>query len=246
MIKVIEYGKQVSDAFDIDTLGIRAHSYAIGAAELQTNYIEIPGRDGALDLTEALGKLSYRNRVVKFSALYFGSEPRWHTMISELLNRFDGRILKVIFDNDPEHFWTGRCAITHERVERELYGVTFTITADPYKYGLHSTTDDWLWDPFNFDSDVIRVYKNITVNGTKDVRVIGFDRELTPTIISSAAMTLKVRKNGKVTWDEYALTAGQNVLDGLSVISQDPHEDYYTFKFTGTGTVSISMTEVSL
>lgn len=246
MIGIIESGKAISSMFDIETLGLRAHSYSIAAPQLQTNYIEIPGRDGALDLTEALGKLSYRNRVVKFSGLFIGPEDRFHYTISEIMNRFDGRYIKAVFDNDKEHYWTGRCAVSHERIEKELYGVTFTMTADPYKYGLYTSDERWLWDPFNFETGVIREYRNITVTTSKEITVIGYDRELTPTITVSAAMTLQVKKHGQALWDTYNLASGQNVPSGLNIISQDPENDYYTFKFTGTGTVSISMREVSL
>lgn len=246
MITIIEDGKQISDAFEIKALGLRAHSYSIEAPQLQTNYIEIPGRDGALDLTEALGKQTYRNRLVKFSGLFYGDSKRFHAMISETMNRFNGKYLKVIFGNDPEHYWTGRCSVEHERIEEDVYGVTFNMNADPYKYGLYSSDEDWLWDPFSFLTGVIRGYRDVSVSGTKDLRVVGYDRELSPVITASATMTLQVRKNGQALWDEYSLTAGQNIPEGLSVISTDPRTDYYTFRFTGTGTVTISMKEASL
>ena len=248
MINIIESGRTADNMFRIEELGLRAHSYSIEPPQLQTNYIEIPGRDGALDLTEALGKLSYRNRTVKFSGLFNGPEDLFHSVISEIMNRFDGRYIKAVFDPDREHYWTGRCTVTHEYIEKEVYGVTFTLIADPFKYGLYAADEDWLWDPFNFNTGVIRTYKNIAVNDTREVTVIGYDREVTPVITASAAMTLQVKKHGQALWDTYNLTAGENVPDGLNIISTDPQEDYYTFKFTSTetATVTISMREVSL
>ena len=39
----------------------------------------------------------------------------------------------------------------------------------PYKWSLLSSTDDWLWDPFNFQNGVIRpaLFKNIAVTTVK-------------------------------------------------------------------------------
>lgn len=246
MIKIVEDGSTLADAIDIKTLGLKAHSYSISAPEMQTNYIEIPGRDGALDLTEALGKQTYRNRRVKFSGIFTGNAGRWHYTISEILNRFNGKYLKAIFGNDPNYYWAGRVSISHERLEEEVYGVTFIMEAEPYKVGLYASDEEWRWDPFNFDTGVIRGYKDIQISGETGITVVAYDRPITPVIMASTAMTLEVRKNGTALWDEYSLEAGQNIIEDLEIESVDPKEDFYTFRFTGTGEVTIVMREVSL
>ena len=98
MISIIEAGKTVNDMFDIETLGIRAHGYKIEPPQMRTNYVEIPGRNGSLDLTEALGQLTYNDRAVVFTALFQGSASQFHALISHLLNRFEGKTIKVVFD----------------------------------------------------------------------------------------------------------------------------------------------------
>ena len=44
--------------------GLIVAPYAIPMPEPQTNFVEIPGRDGALDLSEAFGTVRYADRVI--------------------------------------------------------------------------------------------------------------------------------------------------------------------------------------
>jgi len=56
-------------------------SKQIGKPEARTNYIEIPGRDGTLDLTEALGEIKYNDKslnsyIASFNFEIFCSLPQ--------------------------------------------------------------------------------------------------------------------------------------------------------------------------
>ena len=44
--------------------GLIVAPYAIPMPEPQTNFVEIPGRDGALDLSEAFGSVRYADRTI--------------------------------------------------------------------------------------------------------------------------------------------------------------------------------------
>lgn len=192
--------------------------------------IEVPGRNGDIDLTEALtGYTVYNNRQI---TLQLGGKknPRiWHSFMSSFLNEIHGKTVRVIFDDDPEFYFIGRAEVQGDAVKgNEVCTFTVIIDAEPYKYSLHDTSEPWLWDPFSFVDGVIRTYSNIQVSGTKTVTLINELMPVIPIITASAAMT--VRFNGK----NYSLSAGVNKIYDISL---GPGEN--TLIFTGSGTVSI-------
>lgn len=64
--------------------------------------------------------------------------------------------MRVTFSNDPAYFWTGRAYITDFDRSREVGQFHLSIPkAEPYKYSLADSTEDWLWDPFDFETGVI-------------------------------------------------------------------------------------------
>lgn len=240
MIKIVESNKEITEQVDIRTLGLRPHSYGIEPPTPKTNYVAVPGMNGSLDLTEAFGQVVYENRQVTFSGLFFGSESQWHQIISDILNRFDGTNIKAIFENDPRYYWEGRCTITHERLEKEIYGVSFTMVANPYKYPLQLADENWLWDPFDFENGVIRKYTNIAVSGTKTVDVIGYQNEESPKFrvkLNSGQASMRMTFEGT----DYYLMNGLNSFPQISIASEDIYEDIHTFTFRGYGTVTIDL-----
>ena len=47
--------------------GLIVAPYAIPMPEPQTSFVEIPGRDGALDLSEAFGTVRYSDRIISLT-----------------------------------------------------------------------------------------------------------------------------------------------------------------------------------
>ena len=199
--------------------------------EVKAEYIEIPGRNGQIDLTEALtGYTVYNNRQI---VLKLGGKKRsqdWPGFMSNFLNELHGQSVTVIFDNDPSYYYVGRATVESDYEKgNEIARFTLTINAEPYKYSNQSTTEPWLWDPFSFVDGVIRYYNQIQVNGTAQIRVIGSEMPVIPIFTASAAM--QVQFDGKT----YDLAAGSNKIYDIVLMNQA-----YTLTFTGTGTVSIN------
>lgn len=199
--------------------------------EVKAEYVEIPGRNGQIDLTEALtGYTVYNNRQI---VLELGGKKRsqdWPGFMSNFLNELHGQSVTVIFDNDPSYYYVGRATVESDYEKgNEIARFTLTINAEPYKYSNQSTTEPWLWDPFSFVDGVIRYYNQIQVNGTAQIRVIGSEMPVIPIFTASAAM--QVQFDGKT----YDLTAGNNKIYDIVLMNQA-----YTLTFTGTGTVSIN------
>ena len=202
-----------------------------GAAGGQGEYIEVPGRNGQIDLTEALtGYTVYNNRQI---VLELGGRKRsqdWPGFMSNFLNDLHGKSVKVIFDNDPSYYYQGRATVESDYEKgNEIARFTLTINAEPYKYSNQSTTEPWLWDPFSFVDGVIRYYNQLQVDGTAQIQVLGSEMPVIPVFTTSVAM--QVEFGGKT----YDLAAGNNKIYDIVLMNQA-----YTLTFTGTGTVSIN------
>ena len=159
----------------------------------------------------------------------------WHTLYSEISNYCHGKKMKVILDTDKSHYWIGRISIdsTKENKFHSIYEIN--LDADPYKYEVLSSLDDWLWDPFNFEYDIIREYGHIVVKGSRTITLVGSALPCIPTITTNDDLLLEC--GGKT----YNLKKGTQKLYSLTLLNKE-----YVFTFTGTGTVSIDIRGGSL
>ena len=195
----------------------------------KTSYVDVSGVDGALDLSETLaGMMLYANRegTWEFMAANRYRDPK--ARLHELSNFLHGRYMRVILEDDPGYYYMGRLTVRPGKLDRGFLRVTIAYNLEPYKYELTSSTEDWLWDPFSFETGIIREYGSLTVDGTLAVTVAGSARPSIPTITCSAAMTVAYKGT------TYNLAAGANRLTDIVI-----GENEAVMTFTGSGTVSI-------
>ena len=125
-------------------------------------YVDIPASDGQIDLTESLiGNVPYYNREIVFEFNVIDARNRWSMIYSEILDRIHGQRMKIILDEDPSYYYIGRVTVNEWESDKRTSVITITADVDPYKYRMQSTTEDWLWDPFNFETDRIIDYRDI-------------------------------------------------------------------------------------
>ena len=105
----------------------------IPPAEPKTNFIDIPGGDGSLDLTEALGDTKFEDRKCTFTFTVFpGENPEEKKR--EVSNLLNGRRCKIILDKDPGYYWSGRCAVDKYKTRNvRIHEITIKATVSPYK-----------------------------------------------------------------------------------------------------------------
>ena len=192
--------------------GLIVAPYAIPMPEPQTNFVEIPGRDGALDLSEAFGTVRYSDRVIKLT-LY--TRAPFDTLISAFAAEVHGRRMNVIFDRDPTFYYDAR--ITIEDVERHwgYCELTLECRAKPYKLEQFETA--------------------ITVLPTSNATVTLTNTRMpvVPTITVSAEMSLAFTISDK----HYSVTlpAGTHTVPSL-VLSEGDTE----IGITGTGSATFT------
>lgn len=207
----------------------------ISDPEMETNYIDVPYRNGLIDASTALtGRPVYKKRKLSFNL--GGERPRlsWDSVISRLRNNIHGRTCQLTLDNDPNYYWRGRVYLQDFDRFRGLGTFTLNVpNAEPYKYNKYSSTDPWLWDPFNFETDTITQQGAWTISGTGSHSVPAGHMPTCPTFIVSdlVGQSITMENNGNT----YTLTTGSNKFPEV-MVNGDTIE---TFDFTGTAKVQI-------
>ena len=202
----------------------------IQAPEVRTQFVQVPGRNGDIDLTDALvGEPVYANRQITLQLAGKKRPEDWPHFISQFMMEIHGRQVTVVFDSDEDWFYRGRAIVqTDYQRGNDVARFTLSITAEPFKIRAYDTTQPWLWDPFRFPDGVIAYYSGIEVNGTKQIRVVSPGMPVVPEFLLTAPMT--VTYNGKTV----NLPAGRSKDYDLAIRSGT---SYMTF--TGYGTVTI-------
>lgn len=202
----------------------------INPPQVKTNIIEIPGSDGVLDLSTALsGRPIYKNRTGSLEFYVENGYRNWTEHFSNIMAYLHGRTMRVVLEDDPEYYYEGRLSVNLWKSNKERSSITIDYDLYPYKKEIDGGNEQWLWDTFNFETGIIRYYKDLPVDGTLEVTVIGSIMPSVPTIITSDD-GFSVTFNGK----RYYLTKGINVIN--DIIFQNGEN---VLTFSGKGTITI-------
>lgn len=114
---------------------IITNSDVVGMPEPNTVLLDVPGRSGRLDLSEVLtGDVTYKNREIKLELAAETDSDRWVETCFHIFNKFHGRVVHFTFDEDPGHYYVGRCSITNPQRLASAGTMVITVDAEPYRY----------------------------------------------------------------------------------------------------------------
>ncbi len=182
----------------------------------KTRFVEVPGMDGALNMSKVLtGHTMYNRRTMQLEFAILAPRKLWPDVHSEIMDTLHGQEMSIILDDDPEYMYTGTLAVEAYDPGKVTSGVTITADLDPYKVKLKDTI------------------KSFTVNGSKAATIRVERMPTVPVIAASAAMSMTF---GGVT---YSLAAGENEFP--DVILRNDQENAFTF--TGSGDVFLKYRE---
>lgn len=197
---------------------------------VKTNYVDIPGGDGSLDLTTAISaRAVFKDRSGSFTFYVANGYKEWQEAYSEIMGYLHGKKLKAILEDDPNYYYEGRFAVNNWQSDKDYSSITISYVVGPYKRSIVAAGEDWLWDTFNFDTDMIQSYRDLTVDGTLTLSIGGDDMPNAPTIITSAT-GMTVTYNGET----YSLSKGTNYIPELTM-----SEETNTLTFKGNGTITV-------
>lgn len=181
----------------------------------KTNYVEIDGMSGSLDLSESLtGEITYKDRTVTASFWTSeGSRKEREKQLRDIISALHGKKIKIIEPDDPEHYFLGR--VTVKSVKNILPYAEFTIecTCDPWRYALNDTdrrvdvNSQSVTDIIIHNNGVKTLTPTITVTGSVEITYNGVKTNLTDGTFKVSDIRLRqgvnligVSGNGSVTF----------------------------------------------
>lgn len=119
--------------------------------------LTIPGRDGLLDVSSLLTKYpTYGNRTGSLEFLIHPDSPfSWSETYSKVSNYLHGQYRKVSLEDDAAYWYTGRFWLNEFKTNKHYSTISINYSLEPYKKSKWTTTENWIWDPFNFKNGVI-------------------------------------------------------------------------------------------
>lgn len=184
----------------------------------KTKYVSIEGRDGDLDMSEALGPIKYENRDIDIIFVRAGSIDQ--SKFDIISNALHGRVVEIKFDHDPNYYYLGRCLVNPNQEDQMHSIISVKAVCSPFKYKTSLTT----------------VSKVATTSGVVATCTV-VDRNVKPQIVTSAPVTVLFGGN------TYTLSAGTHNMDFELLTGAN---SLTLTTATGTATVDIKWREQSL
>ncbi len=134
-MKGVSFGGLRSDT----DLGLLLYSKKISPPKARTITVEVPGRDGSLDITEALtGRVMYEDREISFVFRVPNPKEQWVEVYSDVLNMVHGQRMDIILDDDPDNIYTGRVSVDNFSTNRNLAEIGVKCIVAPKKSNKNS------------------------------------------------------------------------------------------------------------
>ena len=204
----------------------------ISPPSVNTFYVDVPGSDGSLDLTEVLtGYVTYGDRSGDFQFKIYAPRSEWYDIYNEIVHDLHGKKMDVILDEDAQYYYNGRLSVGSLQAGKNSAKLKISGTFSAYQYVIDTYSgNDWLWDPFDFENGIAREYYKIKVRNSKAITLIGSALVVCPIFtLESGNLTAIVNGN------RYPLTLGENIF--LDVLLT---EDDLEVTLVGNGVITIN------
>ena len=132
---MISRGVNFGDIHSFNDLNLILSPFVPTPATPKTSYIDVPGGDGSLDLTEALGEVKFNDRGFTFTfSVNPADKMTFDDKVSQVSNALNGKCCKITIDRDPEYYWDGRLSVDQYMQDRNLKKIVVKAIVKPYKF----------------------------------------------------------------------------------------------------------------
>ena len=186
----------------------------IGTPVAQTYKVDVPGRDGELDLSEFLtGSIHYSNRPLNFKFVTDGSREKIKNAINEIM-MFHGQQAEIILDDYLDSYFKGRISISHKDYGRYAE-FEMSVDAEPFRMAREKRI-------FSYDT-----------SSSKDCLIFNNGLSVIPTVNTNETVTA-IRDGQRI-----SISAGSYIDDFFKL-----EHGVNQFTFEGNATVTFEFTEV--
>lgn len=193
-------------------------SKTIGQPIIKTEYVEVLGSDGQLDLTEAFGDIKYNNRKLTFVFSIKEDKEDYLTLYSGILSNIHGKKMKIVLDDDPNFYYIGRVNVSDYNSSKRIGNITIEVDAEPYKY-----------------KQIFTIVTR-TVSGTLTVDYPNLRKQVIPKFVTNAAVTITYNGN------TYTISgSGTHIIPNIIF-----KRGINTLTLTGTASVAVHYQEGDL
>jgi phage-related protein len=188
-------GVLINDEHSLQDWGAAiTNSDVISMPEPNTTYLEIPGRNGRLDLSEVLtGDVTFSNRTIKLQLAKSTNAEDWYSTCLHIFDSIHGRSVKLTFDDDLGHYYVGRASVSNPQRLGSAGQLLITVDADPFRYEQEVYSSEW------------EAASGTEISGV----LVNTRKPACPTITVDAECNLVI---GTVT---YALSSGEQTLPSI-------------------------------
>lgn len=107
----------------------------------KTQYVDIPGADGSIDLTDSLaGRPVFSDREGSFDFIVLNDynidnyDYNWIDVYTEILQYLHGRRMTMFLEDDPEYYYEGRFEVNNWTTDANNSTISINYVLNPYKY----------------------------------------------------------------------------------------------------------------
>lgn len=132
---MIETGIYFDETHSYYDLNLILSKSEIPPAKPKTSYVDIPGADGSLDLTESNGEVRFSDRECTFTfTVNPFEESTWEEKKTEISNLLNGKKVKITLDKDDEFYYFGRCTVDDYASDKRINKIVIVARVNPYKF----------------------------------------------------------------------------------------------------------------
>lgn len=116
-----------------DDWGLLLSSVDIGMPSIKTEYVDIVGGNGTIDLTEVYGQIFYDDRNITMNFIALDDILRWTDQLDIITAYLHGKTFKITLDNNKAWYFNGRVSLDKYTTSKRLSKIVLKAVCEPFK-----------------------------------------------------------------------------------------------------------------
>jgi hypothetical protein len=261
LITNVYYAGATGAYTDAGAQGLRVASFDFPKPAVKTTFVDVPGRNGYIDLSESLtGRPTYE--AIEGSVTFIVLRSSGFNL-KNFVNAYHGKIMRIYTDEDSTHYYTGRATVTGTTYKYgKLQTFTVSLVADPFLWSTTETTQS-----LSVKTGATSVFtQTATANmasgyptvATKNIK-LKFQQTTPPSSQGSATysfavsdtklyvLTCTISASVALSNTGYSITTGNGTVYGTQLIKPKSGDTTATVKFyTGTDGYEVTFGNICL